>query len=329
MLPALLATVAVAWLLAPIVEVLLLGFAGLLLGIFLQALGSWLAARLHLPGRVGAPLVCMAFLGLIVGCTWLAVPAVGHQVNDLADALPRALLGLVKRVERFPWGHRLVTQTTELLGSNATLARAPRILSSTLGTLASGLAFTLIGIFVSLEPDAYLRRALRLAPPQQRAHLREVLADVGHSLRLWMLAKVGAMLFVGLTTWLGLLLLGSPLALVLAVIAAALTFIPNFGPVAAAAPAVLLGFMDGPVHAGYVVLLYVGVQVLESYLVTPLLERRMISMPPAVTVVMQLAMGAAVGGIGLLTATPLLVACIVLIRRLYIEDVLERPAAET
>jgi predicted PurR-regulated permease PerM len=142
---------------------------------------------------------------------------------------------------------------------------------------------------------------------------------------MWMFGKVLSMIAVGALTWLGLGLLGIPLALSLAVLAAALTFIPNFGPVLSAVPAVLLGLMNSPARAAYVALLYVGIQTAESYVLTPIFQKKAGALPPALLIVAQVAMGSLSGGIGLAVATPLTAALLVLVRHLYVEDVLSQP----
>jgi predicted PurR-regulated permease PerM len=138
-----------------------------------------------------------------------------------------------------------------------------------------------------------------------------------------MLGKLAAMIAVGLLTWLGLLALDIPLSLTLALLAALLTFFPNFGPVLSAVPAVLLGLLEGPARAAYVVALYLGVQTVESYILTPLIQRQTLSLPPALTLVAQVVLGTLAGAIGVAVATPLTVVLIVLVTHLYVEDVLE------
>jgi predicted PurR-regulated permease PerM len=130
------------------------------------------------------------------------------------------------------------------------------------------------------------------------------------------------MLAIGILTWIGLSILGVPLALTLGILTALLTFIPNIGPVLSVIPAALLAFSQDPIKAIYVVLLYIGVQVIESNLITPWIERQTIKLPPALTISMQLILSIFVGGLGLVLATPLVAAGIVLVQMLYIEDIL-------
>ncbi len=124
------------------------------------------------------------------------------------------------------------------------------------------------------------------------------------------------MVVVGVLTWLGLSFLGIELAATLAIVAALLTFIPNFGPIISAVPAVLLGLMQSPMTALWVVLLYIVVQLIESNLVTPLLQYRALSLPPVLVITAQLAASVWMGVLGLVVSTPLLIVATVLVRNL-------------
>ena len=117
-------------------------------------------------------------------------------------------------------------------------------------------------------------------------------------------------------------LIGLPVALGLGTIAAVLTFVPNIGPIISAIPAVLLGLMDGPLQAVYIAALYIAIQAVESYLITPLIQRRTVSLPPGLTLAAQVLFGSMFGGIGVALATPMTAAGLVAIKRFYVEDVL-------
>lgn len=91
--------------------------------------------------------------------------------------------------------------------------------------------------------------------------------------------------------------------LLLGLLAGLLSFIPNIGPILALVPAVLIALISGPDDVLYVVLLYSGVQAFESYLLTPLLQKRMVDLPPALTIAMQFLFGVLAGGLGQMTAT--------------------------
>ena len=179
-----------------------------------------------------------------------------------------------------------------------------------------------MAIYLASEPRFYVRGFLRLFPENRRQRALEILKEIVDTLGWWLIGKFASMLFIGITTWIGLYFLGVPLSLSLGLIAGLLAFIPNFGPILSVIPAVLLAFIESPIKAVYVLALYIGVQVVESNIVTPYIERRTIELPPVLTISAQLALGILLGGIGLVLATPLLAATMVLVQTIYIEDVL-------
>lgn len=320
------------WLLGWVIDVVLLAFAGVLLGLFLRGVADWLAARTKLPPRWGVAAVCLALIGALAAFLWLAASSVGREVEELVQRLPRALGSLRASLEGHGWGRWLLERTQDsadrLTGRDA-LGRAGGLFSSTAGTLASVIVFLFVGLFVALDPETYRDGALRLVPLTRRARARVVLGRTAHVLQRWILGKLVAMAAIGVLTWLGLLLLGIPLAPTLALLAALLTFIPNFGPALAMVPPALLALMEGPERAAYVVALYLAVQTVESYVLTPLVQKKTTSLPPALTIVAQVVMASLAGGLGVVVATPLTAVALVTVKHLYVEDVLsDREDAE-
>ncbi|MGE0082689.1 MAG: AI-2E family transporter, partial [Thiohalomonadaceae bacterium] len=176
--------------------------------------------------------------------------------------------------------------------------------------------------YLAAEPDLYRRGMLRLLPIRSRAGAEALLDEIGGMLTRWMFGQFVSMSTIGLLTWLGLSLLGVPLAATLGLAAALLTFIPTIGPILAATPAVLVGFSVEPLLALWVVLLYLVVESLESYLVTPLVQRQVVHLPPVLVLGAQLLLAILYGLLGLFVAAPLAVAVMVLVKRLYVEGVL-------
>lgn len=202
------------------------------------------------------------------------------------------------------------------------LAKATGVVSNTLGALANVLIVLVFGIYLAADPEVYLGGLARLFPKGRRARVREVLLAVGSTLRWWLIGKFLSMVVIGVLTAIGLWLLGVPMAVTLALIAALLTFIPNIGPILAVVPAALLALLQSPMQVVYVCLLYFGIQTFESYLLTPLVQRRTVSLPPGLTIFAQVLAAVLLGGLALALATPMAAALVVLVRMLYLEDVL-------
>ncbi len=199
---------------------------------------------------------------------------------------------------------------------------------STFGAIGNFVIMLIIGLYVALDPATYRRGLVCLLAPSMRAEGEEVLRKATDALQNWLVAQLMAMTVVGVLTWLGLWLIGVPLAPILGLIAALLAFIPNIGPIIAAVPAVLLGFSDGPMTALLVIGVYVAVQALESYAITPLIQRERVALPPALIVSVQLLMGVLFGILGLALATPMAALGKTLVTEVYVRRFLNNETAE-
>ena len=110
-------------------------------------------------------------------------------------------------------------------------------------------------------------------------------------------------------------------------IAALLDFIPNFGPILALIPAALFALLQGPTQVLYVVVLYGAIQTVEGYVLTPLIDRTTVKLPPALTLTAMVVAALLFGWLGLLLAAPAAAALMVLVQMVYVEDILgERDA---
>lgn len=308
-----------------VIEVLLLSFAGVLLGIGLRGIADLLRHRLRLP-EWSALLISIAGFFLLLGvAAWILGPHLVQGIERLTDDIPQSVAKLNQQVEQVAWLQNMLHRAAGSFGGgieHRLFSRLAGIFSTALGGITGFLIIIAIGAYLSLNPSLYIEGLIRLVPPRRRQRMREVLAAQGHSLRWWLLGRISSMTVVGILTWAGLMLLGIPLAFTLAVIAGLLSFVPNIGPILSAIPAVFVGLSVSPAMALYVAGVYVIVQTIESYLITPFIQQRAVAMPPALLLIVQLIMGVWVGVIGIFLATPLTVALMVAVRMLYIEDAL-------
>jgi predicted PurR-regulated permease PerM len=308
------------------IDVLLLAFAGALFAILLRSLSDFLSTHTGMGEKWSLAATVLLLMVLVTVGAWLLIPGIAEQTDELRQTLPKSIELLEGQVKRYEWGRWMLEkapETAELTTRRSDLfSRITGVVSGTIGAIGIVVVIFSTGLFFAVQPRLYTEGVVKLVVIRKRDRAREVIGQIGAELQWWLIAKLTAMVFVGVLTWLGLWLLGIGMPLTLAVLAALLTFIPNLGPIIAAVPAVLIGLLDGPATAVWVVALYVAIQTTESYLLTPLLQQQAVSLPPALTITTQLVMAFFVGGIGLALATPLTVVVLVLVRSLYVQDTL-------
>lgn len=307
-------------------EAILLIFACILFAILLFELSQLVYRRLRLASRFALPLVVLAMLAIIGGGGVLMAPQISDQADKLTVAVPRALNELRQTLGQYDLARRLLggIPSDEQLRSYLT-SMAPNaglFFSGILGAVGNVLIITFVGIYFAAKPMLYIDGLVTLVPPAKRERAREVLAEIGRTLAQWLIGKAASMLVVGTLTAVGLSILGVPLALILGIIAGLLDFIPYLGPLMAGVPAVLIAFSQSPTLALYTLGLFGAIQLIEGYLLQPLIEQKTVSLPPALTIVMQVLFGTLFGLAGVALATPLTAVLAVLVTMLYVQDVL-------
>lgn len=309
----------------------LLAFAGALGAIVLDALARPLRRAARLPHGVSVGVVAFATIALVGTFAWLYGPRVLEQAAELVERLPSSAAALSREM-RGSQGNEVVAAVSERAGQVDWQSFGPVVFGSVagifataVGALGGAVAAFALAVFLALRPRLYVRGLLRLVPRERRPRAAEVLDAIGNALRWWLVGRAIAMAIVAVITFAGLALLGIPQALVLAVVAGVFTFVPYVGPVMGAVPAVLLAASDSLTTAAWVVALYVGVQAIENYLVTPIVEGRAVSLPPALLIAAGVLLAVVFGVLGVLLSTPLTVALVVLVQALYVEDALGDP----
>ena len=309
-------------------DVMLLAFAGVLLAVCFRTLARSLHGRIGIPTSLALAFVVLLPVGGTVAIFWARGPAIARELDALREGVPQAAAAVEARFQRSEWGRRVVaklpTFEEALPDARSAISQATGVVSRTFSALTTFAIVLFLGIAFAATPRPYVAGVLALVPASKVPRAREVLQRVEATLFWWMVGRVLSMLVVAVSTGIGLWLLGIPLAFTLAFIAGLLTFIPNIGPLLAALPAVLLGLAQSPRMALYVVLLYAGVQAVETYVIAPVVDRKTVALPPALTAIAQLLLVMVAGIMGAALAAPLAAVIVVLVNMLYVHDVLGR-----
>ena len=304
----------------------LLLFGGVLWGVGLSGVARAAGRHARIPYPVALIMSLLLLLGAAALIGWHIGPKVAEGLLQLQEMIPEILQKLKSQVRHIGLLHelstRLASADTSLIGTKA-FSQIAGIFSTTVGIVTASLFVLVIGIYIAVKPQVYREGIVRLVVPGKRDYAREVLAELAHTLRWWLLGRLLALTLVGVLSWIGLFALGIESAVTLAFVAAVLSFIPTIGPLLAVIPAALVGWSVAPAMALWVVLLYAAIQAVESYLITPMVEQSNLAIPPALLLSAQFLLGLMFGILGLLLATPLLVVVLVLVQMLYIRNILK------
>lgn len=302
-------------------QFLLLIFGGVLLAVLLRSFGQWLSRALRLRPNIATGVGIALILGLSLLITFLSAPSLIRQSKQLAQIVPASVEQVKQNLNKHEWFGNLMDQVppADFTMAQKTLSG----LTSVAGGLTAVLFIIVVGIYLALDPKTYQHGTISMVPKARRSRFKETLQSIQIVLSQWMTGMLVDMFIVGCLTTLGLLLLQIPMAILLGVIAGVLNFIPTFGPVIAAIPALLITFTHDPHKVLHVGLLYLAIQVVESNLIAPLILSRTIHLPPALILITQIIFGIVFGFMGLVLAIPLLATSIVLVKMLYLEEVAE------
>ena len=326
-------------------------FLGVLLGLAVSRAVDFLE-KLHIRRGIAAPLVILAGLGLLVGIGAMLAPSLRNQTRQLSKDLPR----LVDQVDRWlqqtpakslmqqepPQQQQQQQQQPQAKspqqqqqqqqqsgGLRAQLGKEVRgsvkflfpLASSIFGMIGGFVLVIFIAMYLASEPGLYREGVLHLIPHKKRDRAEEYIETLTKTLRQWLVARLIAMVVIGAITGTALALLKVEGAAALGVLAGLLEFVPFFGPIVSAVPAIGVALLDSPQKALYVVILYLIVQQLEGNVITPLLLEKRLDIPPILTIVAVSALGVVFGVIGMLIAEPLLAVVLVTTKMLYVNDV--------
>ncbi len=326
---ALVAAVAVLFVLWVAAHAFLLVFAGLLFGVVLDVgvRGIGYVVPLSRPWRLGV--VTAITLSVLALAGWWASSSLAAEFDSLYAVISEQLAGLHGQLKDMGLpitdasGNENNILDVVMGYAGTMLGHATRAVSFGMGALANIVIIFIAGIFLAANPTSYRDGVVRLFPVDQRAALRSSLDEIGEVLRWWLAGQLASMLIIGVTVGTALILLGVPGAVLLGVQAGILGFIPYLGPLLAAIPITLAVMPMGLFWIVTILSVYTCIQVIEGYLLTPLIHQQAVSLPPLLTLASMLVMGALFGIAGVILSTPLLAAARVAVLRLYVERRLE------
>ena len=319
-----------------VAEILLLFFVAILFAIYLAWVTEAFQRRLGVPRWAGL-IAALVITGLVVtGIGWLIIPPLIEQSRELLRVLPGQLERVEATLLELARHNNVIAQMLGELepGKSYTGVMLQRLGTTTremVPIVFSGGVFVIhfisvlvMGIYLALRPAIYRDGFILLFPPVHRELVRDILGDLGRTLRAWIIGQLLAMLVLGVLTWIGLEILNVPYALAFGVFTGAVAVVPFFGTlVSTVLPAIFVIGTGGLGHFLLVILLGVVVHIFEANIVAPMIMERQVHLPPVLSILSVLIMAHLLHLVGLLVAVPVLCTVMVIGRRVYVHRILE------
>jgi predicted PurR-regulated permease PerM len=179
------------------------------------------------------------------------------------------------------------------------------------GGLLNFFLIIVLSFYLSVEEDGVGKFLKTVTPLKHEKYVIVLWKKTQRKIGLWMQGQLVLAVIIGMLVYLGLLIIGVPNALLLAALAAAFEIIPLFGPILASIPAITISFVSGGFSLALVVLgLYIIIHQFENQLIYPLVVKKVVGVPPIVSI-LALVAGWELGGfLGVVLAVPIAAAVI-------------------
>jgi predicted PurR-regulated permease PerM len=328
---------------------LFLIFAGMLLGVALNAMTNLLGRVVRLPQSLRLTIVCLALAGLLSGVVFLGGTTIAQQATVLSNTIKSQLVNVKAFLEKHgidtsyldftnqdaapsasapaPPTHNLPSASAIASSGGAIMGQTLKLLLGTVSAVGNFFIVLFLGLAFAVQPSVYRNGLLFLAPVKHRARATVIIDRIGWTLERWLIAQIITMAAVFFVTWIGLKTIGIQSSFILGIQAGLLAFIPTVGAILGGLIVVLASLASGWVAALSAFILFLGVHALESYILTPIIQRQALDIPPATLFAFQILLGVVFGIWGLALALPLMAIAKVVIDHFKAGDQPEAVAA--
>jgi len=323
---------------------LFLIFAGVLLGVALHAMTNQLGRVVRLPHVLRLTIVCVVLAGLLSGVIFLGGATIVQQATALSNTIKSQLVNVKSFLDRngidtsyFDLGssgasadssatpgaaptHNLPSAGALASSGGAIVSQTFKLLLGTVSAVGNFFIVLFLGLAFAAQPGVYRKGLLFMAPARHRARATVIVDRIGETLERWLMAQIITMFAVFLVTSIGLAIIGIPSSFILGIQAGLLAFIPTVGALLGGLIVVLASLASGWVAAASAFVLFLGVHALESYILTPIIQRQALDIPPATLFAFQILLGVVFGIWGLALALPLMAVAKVVIDYFKADD---------
>lgn len=294
--------VALVWLAQPI----LLIIGGLVLAAMFDGGARLLGRVLPIPRGFRLTIVVLGVFGFIYWTFAFTGSELAAQAATLQAVIETQIETIGNQIAAA--GFNISAEDVKGFGSQIlnSVGRVTAAVSSVVGTVTNMAMMLVLAIFIAAEPRMYERGVAWMLPLAERAHFYGTAEKIGHVLRRLMAGRLLGMAVEGFGTWILLSLGGVPMAALLGILTGLLAFLPNIGAIVSGALIILVGFSAGVDVGLYAVFVYFVVQMVDGYLIVPMVAKRAVDLAPALVLGAQILFGALFGILGLALADPII-----------------------
>jgi predicted PurR-regulated permease PerM len=300
--------------------VVLMAFGAVILAMLLRLGAQPFMRWLSLPEPFALAISGALILGIIVGTGYLFGTRIAGEFQDVTQRAMSAAAGIHRGLEGSPYGKFLLDHFS---GSDVSVTGVlSGLLKISSRFLEAVVIMVISAVYLAAQPRHYRDGLIWLFPPQVHPHATRIIDGIGEALRLWMIGQLIEMVVIGALSTLAVWMIGVPSPLALGLIAGIGEFIPYVGPLLAAIPALLVALTKSPEATLWTAVAYLIIHQIEGNVVAPLIQRRMISIPPAVMLLGIVAITYLFGAIAIVFAAPIVVVIFAGVNLLYVRDTL-------
>lgn len=308
------------WFLYLVRDVIALLFIALIITSAIDPIVDWMH-RKKIPRSAGVLLVYLVIFTVLGFSISFLIPPIISQFKDFASNFPeysQRFQGTFKGVNNFFQAQNIRLDFHNFINNfaNSLSAVPEKLFTGTIGVF-SGLISVLVvfsmAFYMTVKENGVKNFIVSITPERHKEYALSLTDRIKSKMGKWMQGQLLLMLFIFILDYVGLLALGVPYALSLAIFAGIMEIIPYIGPIVSAIPGVLLGFLISPFLGLATLALYIIVQQIENHVIIPQVMKKAVGLNPIIVIV-ALLIGAKLGGaLGAILSVPVATAIAVFV----------------
>ena len=305
-------------------DVVLLLTGAVLVAVLLHVV-AWPLRKIRLPKAFALAIAGLLILAVIAGVFYLFGSGMGDELQEILRRAEAGQKQITDLLQGSTFGETLLSHVQE--GTFSLPDLLERVFRISAGFLAAVVIAIVVGAFTAADPALYREGLSLLFPKPHRKGADETIVDLAGALRLWILGQLIEMALVGVMVGVAVWLVGLPSPYALGAIAYVAQFVPYIGPIVAMIPSVLVATTVSWTALAWTIAAYLLIHQIDGYVVMPIIQQRMVSVPPALMLLSIVAFGEAFGATATVFAAPITVLLYVLVTKLYVRDTLHEEVA--